>query len=155
MSTGTANSSGLSETFATAARRELRALQVTASLLIPAVIFLPLSRFPSICIFLFITGLPCPGCGFTRALKQNFAGNFLTALSLHPFALPGALWISLLVLSIFIKPLANFYVQNIRLVHRLYLVGTLAMLAFGLVRLGTILSFGAAPWIAPEILAPR
>lgn len=134
------------------ARLELRALQVTAALIMPAIAFLPLSQFPSICVFFFLTGVPCPGCGFTRALQQNLWLNLPAALKLHPFALPGALWLSLLVLSIFIKPLANLYVAQIRLVHKIYLAGTLAMLAFGITRIVTILMLGGASWMAPELV---
>ena len=39
--------------------------------------------FP-ICIFRFLTGLQCPGCGTTRALHQILHGHFLTALTLNP-----------------------------------------------------------------------
>ena len=39
--------------------------------------------FP-ICIFRFLTGLQCPGCGTTRALHQILHGHFLTAFTLNP-----------------------------------------------------------------------
>ncbi len=134
------------------ARVELRALQVTASVLVPLIALLPLSKFPSICIFFFVTGFPCPGCGFTRALQQNFWLILPQALKLHPFALPGVIWLALLILSIVVRPLADLYVNKIRLVHQVYLAGTLAMLVFGLLRIVTILTLGGASWMAPELL---
>lgn len=134
------------------ARIELRALQVTAAAIVPLAALLPLSKFPSICIFFFITGFPCPGCGFTRALQQNFWLNLPQALKLHPFALPGVIWLGLLLLSIVVRPLADLYVERIRLVHRIYLAGTLAILVFGIVRIITILTLGGASWMAPELL---
>lgn len=39
--------------------------------------------FP-ICMFRFLTGLTCPGCGATRALHQILHGHFLAAFMLNP-----------------------------------------------------------------------
>jgi len=48
------------------------------------------SKFSStICLFKTITGLPCPGCGLTRAYLSLFRGNFTKAFEYHPlFLLP-------------------------------------------------------------------
>ncbi len=155
MSTETAKPSGLPEPARpSGARIELRALQVTAAVLVPLIAFLPLSKFPSICVFFFIAGVPCPGCGFTRALQQSFWLNLPQALKLHPFALPGVIWLALLILSILVRPLADLYVERIRLVHKIYLAGTLAMMVFGLARIIAILTLGGASWMAPELVGP-
>ena len=154
MSTETVTPSVLSDARRAAARMELRALQLAAAVFGPLIAFVPLSKVPSVCVFFFITGLPCPGCGFTRGLQKAFWLNLPALLLLHPFALPGALWILLLIASIAVKPLANFYVERIRLVHKLYLAGTLAMLLFGLSRIIVILAYGGASWMAPELLGP-
>lgn len=42
--------------------------------------------FP-ICIFRFLTGLTCPGCGTTRALHEILHGDFQAALMLNPLLL--------------------------------------------------------------------
>lgn len=41
---------------------------------------------PTICPFRLLTGLPCPGCGTTRALTALSAGDLSAALSLNPVA---------------------------------------------------------------------
>jgi hypothetical protein len=38
------------------------------------------------CTFKMTTGLPCPGCGMTRAMKHLGQGNVATALHYHPFS---------------------------------------------------------------------
>ena len=41
------------------------------------------------CPILFVTGIPCPGCGMTRAWVQFFRGNIREAFRFHPlFPLP-------------------------------------------------------------------
>ena len=40
----------------------------------------------SICAFRRMTGIPCPGCGMTRAVSALARGQFLLALHFHPFA---------------------------------------------------------------------
>jgi Protein of unknown function (DUF2752) len=42
--------------------------------------------FP-VCLFRFLTGLTCPGCGSTRAMHQILHGHFLTAFTLNPLFL--------------------------------------------------------------------
>lgn len=44
------------------------------------------------CPFNALTGLDCPGCGMTRAGAALLAGDFKTALTYHPLALPMALF---------------------------------------------------------------
>jgi hypothetical protein len=41
---------------------------------------------PSICLFQTFAGIPCPGCGITRALVQIVDGNFAAAFALNPAA---------------------------------------------------------------------
>lgn len=38
------------------------------------------------CLFHFITNVPCPGCGMTRACLSITHGNFMQAYMLNPFA---------------------------------------------------------------------
>jgi hypothetical protein len=39
-----------------------------------------------VCAFRRTTGIPCPGCGLTRAMAALARGDLLAALRLHPFA---------------------------------------------------------------------
>ncbi|WP_010250865.1 DUF2752 domain-containing protein [Acetivibrio cellulolyticus] len=41
----------------------------------------------SICLFLNLTGIPCPSCGMTRAYVSLFRGNLSQAFSYHPLFL--------------------------------------------------------------------
>lgn len=45
-----------------------------------------LTTFPPPCIFRKATGIYCPGCGSTRALRALFRGDFLAALRYNPFS---------------------------------------------------------------------
>ncbi len=45
----------------------------------------------SICLFRRATGVPCPGCGLTRAFAALAKGHFGQAFSFHPFVFPIAL----------------------------------------------------------------
>jgi len=40
---------------------------------------------PVFCPFEAVTGIPCPGCGMTRAILSLMAGNFGTAALYNPF----------------------------------------------------------------------
>ena len=66
-----------------------------ASLLLP----LPgsdgsIAHLPSLCPFYNITGLPCPGCGLTRAFVSLGHGQWLQSLHWHPLG-----WLIALVLA--------------------------------------------------------
>ncbi len=41
-----------------------------------------------ICIFRIFSGLPCPGCGLTRAGTAMLRGNWAESFRMHPFLLP-------------------------------------------------------------------
>ncbi len=43
-----------------------------------------------VCVFRGVLGLPCPGCGLTRAAGHLARGSFAAAFTLHPLALPFA-----------------------------------------------------------------
>ncbi len=45
-----------------------------------------LTTFPPPCIFRKATGIYCPGCGSTRALRALFGGDFFAALRYNPFS---------------------------------------------------------------------
>jgi hypothetical protein len=52
----------------------------------------------TLCLFRGLTGIPCPGCGLTRAAIALLRGDWAAALLLHPLALvlafeAGALWL--------------------------------------------------------------
>jgi hypothetical protein len=44
--------------------------------------------FKSACVFSAFTGIPCPGCGTTRAFSALFNGDFALSFHFHPMAIP-------------------------------------------------------------------
>ena len=75
--------------------------------LAPAVVIVALLALVpfSTCIFKFATGLPCPGCGFTRAIVSIVRGDLAASLRWHPLAIPGCvLAIATLVLALALPP---------------------------------------------------
>ncbi len=73
-----------------------------------AVILLGLMAFFGFykCPFRFITGIPCPGCGMTRAFRELVKGNIRRAFYYHPLW-PMALGAAILLVLYFfdiIKP---------------------------------------------------
>jgi hypothetical protein len=62
---------------------------VAVGLLVGALVPLAwLTNGPSFCPFKVLTGLPCPGCGLTRATVALLHGDFATSFHFHPLALP-------------------------------------------------------------------
>lgn len=54
----------------------------------------------SVCAFKAITGIPCPGCGLTRAMAALARGELILSLHFHPFAplfaaQAAALWVAI------------------------------------------------------------
>lgn len=54
------------------------------------------------CLFHWITGLYCPGCGGTRAVKYLLKGQLLTSFIYHPLVLYSVVAIGLSVLTAWI-----------------------------------------------------
>lgn len=47
-----------------------------------------LEHGPVLCAFRLVTGIPCPGCGMTRAWASLALGDWASAWTYHPLALP-------------------------------------------------------------------
>lgn len=65
-------------------------LRLVAALALAASLVLPARGLYGVdlCLFHRTTGLPCPGCGMTRAFCAIGHGQFVRAWALHPFAFP-------------------------------------------------------------------
>ncbi|MBQ8285684.1 MAG: DUF2752 domain-containing protein [Thermoguttaceae bacterium] len=61
-----------------------------------------LTTFPPPCIFRKATGIYCPGCGSTRALRALLEGDFFAALRYNPFSI--AAFFALPVLLVLARP---------------------------------------------------
>ena len=96
------------------------------------------------CMFANLTGLPCPGCGMTRAMKAMAQGQWSEALAFHPFS-PFFLLFGLLVFLAAILParLRARLVSAVRAVEKASSLPTLILLmtlTYGLLRMGGICS---------------
>jgi hypothetical protein len=58
----------------------------TAAFLLLGRIGVPQTGGFVICAFRRVTGIPCPGCGLTRAMAALARGELATAVRFHPFA---------------------------------------------------------------------
>ena len=92
-------------------------------------------QFP--CPFYTLTGLYCPGCGLQRAVRALFTGHPLQSLLYHPFALCGALYLLVFLVS-----------QGINRISR----GRTAALCFRDWHLWAFLALILLQWIVKNIL---
>lgn len=79
---------GLLETGATGKARALRAAGVAIAWSIAC---LPLVFGKAHCAMAQTLGIPCPGCGMTRAMLMLGRGDVVGSLRMHPMAVPNAL----------------------------------------------------------------
>jgi hypothetical protein len=92
---------------------------------------------PITCFFRGVTGLPCPGCGFTRSFLAMGHLRFSEAFAVHPFGPPAWLWLAFLAVSDALTwlgrgpTLASLYARPAR---RLLYAIAVAWLAWGVAR---------------------
>jgi len=90
------------------------------------------------CPFHRLTGLPCPGCGMTRAAVALVRGNLTEAMGWHPFILFTALiWLTLAAGAVLPETSRTSLVSRLGVIERWRLSGLLlaAFLGFGLGRM--------------------
>ncbi|MBI3921066.1 MAG: DUF2752 domain-containing protein [Armatimonadetes bacterium] len=59
-----------------------------AALFLSLSLVLPPAGLPvNLCLFKWITGVPCPGCGLTRSVTCLSHGHFAAAFHFHPFGI--------------------------------------------------------------------
>jgi len=100
-----------------------------------------------LCVLHSTTGLPCPGCGMSRAISAISQGQLSTALALNPFALLA--WPLFLVLAVVTVAPRGVYERFERWVDaraapiaRGYRLCFTAFAAFGAIRFLLFLSLG-------------
>ena len=82
---------------------------------------------PYRCAFREVTGLYCPGCGMTRAVKALLEGQLWRSFLYHPALLYGAVWLAVFLASQTLGQLSRgkLRVLHIRPVYVYILVGIL------------------------------
>lgn len=75
---------------------------------------------PIFCPFKFVTGIPCPGCGMTRAFLAMAEADFVSAFRHNPFSIPFFVLIVLSTLNVRIAPSERiktyFYIASLVIV---------------------------------------
>ncbi|MDY7229182.1 DUF2752 domain-containing protein [Hyalangium rubrum] len=100
-----------------------------------------------LCILHATTGLPCPGCGLSRAISAISQGDFSTAIALNPFALLA--WPLFLVLALVTLAPRSVYTRfeawvssHSAPIARGYRICFTAFAAFGAIRFLVFLGLG-------------
>jgi cytochrome bd-type quinol oxidase subunit 2 len=81
------------------------------------------------CFFKNLVGIPCPGCGLTRAYEMFFTGNIRKAFYYHPLFLIIPLLVMLYILNLIIK---NYKLKKISEI--IYLISTMLFISLYVVR---------------------
>lgn len=97
--------------------------------IVAAVLLLTVPAYPH-CIFKSIFGIPCPGCGTTRALQLLFAGNIIGSALMNPVGIILCLFWALSV-ALYAKDLVcGTHTFHHVMHHRLPLPATVALCLF-------------------------
>lgn len=76
-----------------------------------------------------LTGLYCPGCGGTRALRALAHGQVASSLRLHPLALPGVVFSAVYLAALLLNKLSGGRTPKPHF-RRIYLVIMIAVLLY-------------------------
>jgi hypothetical protein len=92
-----------------------------------------------VCVFREVTGLPCPGCGMTRAVSALCRGELQQSVAWHPFAPGIALSVLVIFLAAVLPARPRFYmieaVESIERRTGLVALFVAAMLVWGVWRM--------------------
>jgi len=118
-----------------------------AFVVIAASFFFPLGGLKvDLCLLHASTGLPCPGCGMTRALSAISQGEFGIALGLNPFAyFAWPAFLGLVILSVLpsrVRTATEARIKASGWAGKAYQLIFFAFLGFGAVRLIYFLAAG-------------
>ena len=92
-----------------------------------------------ICLFRYVTGLPCPGCGLTRSFSCILHGDFVRAYDYHPFGYVLLPIFLLMASTLLLRASLRFRIESFFRIHQpklklLYLTLIYGFIAFGAVR---------------------
>jgi hypothetical protein len=92
-----------------------------------------------ICLFRYLTGLPCPGCGLTRSFSCILHGDFERGYDYHPFGFVLLPMFALIALTLFLPKAARSFLEEFVRGHQsrlrlVYLTLIYGFIAFGAAR---------------------
>ncbi len=97
-----------------------------------------IAHLPSVCPFYNLTGLPCPGCGLTRAFVCLGHGQWQASLHWHPLG-----WLIYWIFALLWLRAGAYWLHGVTLLplsprtsSHLGWAATIVLLAFGLARIG-------------------
>ncbi len=99
------------------------------------------------CAFRKLTGLYCPGCGSTRALRRLLCADFIGALRYNPAFVLAVPWLPVALCQALYDEWRGVYPPR-RFVYRYALFLAAALLAFGVAR---NLPFDVCDWLRPPV----
>ena len=105
------------------------------------------------CVFRMFTGLYCPGCGGTRAVKALLRGQIGMSLYYHPFVLYLTVWIGFEVLVWLIHIIrrwsgkTDWWKERFLLRYRYWAIGGLAVILLNWIIKNGILIFWGLEWM--------
>ena len=79
------------------------------------------------CLFASITGLPCPGCGSTRALFMLLTGDVVESLRLHPLLIPSIIVICIYIIVWFTHDKTPRWMEKTLIVYSIALIALYAV----------------------------
>lgn len=99
--------------------RDIRNLWVAALAIIGYGILMNLI-FGAFCPMVILTGIPCPGCGMTRAVFYLFTGRLHQSFFMHPMAIP--------IVCLIFYFLWNRYIIGRKVKGMVFLIGAAAVI---------------------------
>lgn len=79
------------------------------------------------CFFASTVGIPCPGCGGTRAVAALFQGDLSQSLHYHPLLIPSVLFFIAYTVVSFTREQKPPYLERVLIIYGIILLGVYAV----------------------------
>lgn len=103
-------------------------------ILIIYLIFSNITGFAIPCIFNYLTGFLCPGCGSTRMLKALLSGDIIKAFYYNQFLFLSLPIFLVLLINVFYSNIKNIKPWIFKIPNYIYIIYAALAIIFGIVR---------------------